>query len=119
MTIKRKKDNKSEGKKDGDKKLPPWKTPPAPQAPHQRQYKGAWEYWCDKCKRWNKHHKTAQLRTRAELQAAQGNASTIGGPANGDVPATTTAAPLSGATVDPPPSTGSGNAAFLMNGFCG
>jgi hypothetical protein len=38
-----------------------------------KQVKGTSLYWCGKCKRWNKHHRTSEHKTKAELAQQQQN----------------------------------------------
>ena len=99
------------------KKLPPWRRPPAEGEPDERKFKGKTEYWCAKCGSWNKTHKTDQHRTKEELaadrnaqqlqannQEAQSSSDTSSADVADDAGSTTT-------------TTASSNAAFLTTGI--
>jgi hypothetical protein len=62
--------------------LPPWKTPPQASEPHEREFKGRMEYWCETCS-WDRTHPTGKHQTKGELKAAQtkSNTDALTGPA--------------------------------------
>ena len=86
----------------------PWRKPPGAGEPEERTHKNKVEYWCGKCKCWNRTHKTAEHKTKAELQAASESA---GG--NGNAQGGANAA----ADASRDSTRGISNAAFLSNGF--
>ena len=115
----------AQGKADGDKPLPLWKTPPKENEAHEREFRGRNEFWCSKCG-WNGTHLAAKHRSKADLKTAREktNAAVLTTPT---VPAA--AAPL--AEPSPPASTPTAsavswspeteqtasNASFLMTGM--
>jgi hypothetical protein len=71
--------NNAEGQEGdgGARHIPKYRVPPGEGEPHQRMFKGAMEYWCGRCKRWNKHHLTDNHRTKAQLEAERSAAAAL------------------------------------------
>jgi hypothetical protein len=106
--------------------LPPWKTPPKTGKPHEREFKGRLEYWCEKCG-WNCTHPTGKHQTKGELKAAhtKSNTKALTGPATVTKPTANNAekavsfASVPDAAATPLTSTqrAASNASFLMTGI--
>ena len=97
---------------------PPWKTPPGPNEPHTRQFKGRPEYWCGKCG-WNRTHLEAGHKTRQELHEMRLNTDASVNQAQVPDDATVQSNNTTPSAITTSTPEAAANASFLQQGFRG